>query len=220
MKIRNKWELLLIPVLAFAVYFIYQAVQVGDLPPDPDAEYHQALLFIQQNKLNEAKGLLEEGKQKHPQEGKYDFQLGNIARKQNRIADALQLYQESIKSSPALVEAYNNIAGLQMQENMLSDALQTIDAGIKQDAAFKDLHFKKGQVLFVQASYAQAIEELLPLVGNAEYPEAARFAGLSLAKVNRPAEALPLLKEYLSKAKPDAPGLADIQVMIKQMESK
>ena len=214
----NKLALLLLPLILIAGFLIYWFTKPAEVQLDADARYNQALALIQQNRLDEAKKLLEQGKADKPQEGKYDFQLGNIARKQNHADEAYKLYEAAAAKTPSLVEAYNNMAALKMTENKLDEALLAIENGLKQQPEFKDLQFKKGQILYVNGEYTQAEVVLKPLYGDPQYLEAARFLGLALLKQNRNEDALVYLKEYISKVPADSSGKAEIEKVIRDLE--
>ncbi|CAG7656048.1 tetratricopeptide repeat protein [Paenibacillus allorhizosphaerae] len=214
----NKLALLLLPLVLIAGFLIYWFTTPTEVQPDADSRYNQALAFIQQNRLDEAKILLESGIADKPQEGKYDFQLGNIARKQNHADEAYKLYEAAAAKTPQLVEAYNNMAALKMVDNKLDEALTVIESGLKQQPDFKDLQFKKGQILYIKGDYVQAETVLKSLLGDLQYVEAARFLGLSLLKQNRTEEALVYLKEYINKSPADSKGKEEIQKIINDLE--
>ncbi|MFK7695240.1 tetratricopeptide repeat protein [Paenibacillus sp. HJGM_3] len=215
----NKLALLLIPVLLAAGIWSYYAIRVPELPEDAGSCYAKSLRWMEQNDTAKAKQELERCKTDYPEDGKFDFQLGNIARKQNQMGQALSHYEEAVRKSPQLAEAYNNIAAIHMLENKIDEAKNAIDEGLKHMPEYKDLKFKKGQIHFIKQEYPQAITLLEPLLNDPEFVEAYRFVGIAQLKLNRREEALANLQQYVQKAAPGSPGLADAEKMVDELTS-
>ncbi|WP_248930335.1 tetratricopeptide repeat protein [Paenibacillus hamazuiensis] len=216
----NKLVLLLIPVLLIAGIWVYYSTRVPDVPQDADSCYSQSLALIQANKNDEAKKQVEGCIGKFPQDGRFDFQLGNIARKQNQMGQALAYYEAALKKSPQLPEVYNNIAAVKMLENKLDEALSVINEGLKQNPDYKDLKFKKGQILYVKQDYAQVIPLLESIANDPEYVEAYRFMGLAQFKQNQKEAAQASLTAYLQKAPQSSQGVPEAQKVLNQIQGK
>ncbi|WP_079914298.1 lipopolysaccharide assembly protein LapB [Paenibacillus sp. 32352] len=217
---QNKLALILIPILVIAAaWFIYPTLTKPNEPVHADAQdYAEALSLIQQGKLDAARKKLETGMSKEPAEGKYDFALGNIDRLQSNMDQALVHYAKAVQKTPQLKEAYNNMTAVYMLQQKNDDALTTVNDGLKQDPKDKELLFKKGQLLYLKANYAQAIEVLQPLVHDAEYVEANRFIALSYVKQNERAQALQALKAYLQKSPQGSQGRTELEQLLADLE--
>jgi len=213
---------IIIVVLVAAGWYVYPLLfpDYADHTQVKANEYEQALRLMKEGKPEDARKLLEQGLAKEPEEGKYHFVLGNIARQQNNMDEALSQYDETIQKSPNIIEAYNNKTAVLMLYNKMDEALTTAEAGLKQDPGFKDLQFKKGQLLYVKKEFAQALAVLQPLSSEPEYVEAFRFAGLSLAQQQQYVAAVEQLKLYLQKTPQDTKGRTDIEKMIADIETR
>ncbi|WP_284643361.1 tetratricopeptide repeat protein [Paenibacillus silviterrae] len=213
----NKLLLLLTPLLLIAGFLIYRAVAIPDLEPTTDY-YSQGQALIRQGKITEAKQVLSLGKEKYPVDGRYDFALGNIYRQEKDMKNALLYYDQAIKKTPSLPEAYNNIAAIFMLDNRLDEALNTINDGLAKQPDFKDLQFKKGQILFMKGTYSDAIQVLQPLTAVPEYVDAYRFIGLSYVKDGKREQAAEALQLYLQKVQATTQGSQEIEKLLQELK--
>ncbi|WP_028551050.1 tetratricopeptide repeat protein [Paenibacillus sp. UNC451MF] len=217
---QNKLALILLPILLIvAAWFIYPSI----IKPAKTAvangqEYIDAMTLIQQGKLDAARKKLEAGLAKEPGEGKYDFAMGNIERLQSNQDNALAYYLKAVQKSPHLKEAYNNITGIYMLQQKYDDALTAINNGLGQDPKYKELLFKKGQLLYLKGDNAQAIEVLQPLINDAEYVEAYRFIALAYVKQNNRQQAAQALKTYLQKTPQESKGREELENLLADLE--
>ncbi|TDF93453.1 tetratricopeptide repeat protein [Paenibacillus piri] len=219
----NKWVLALIAIMLIAAgWYVYPSLFTDKQAVGTQAksqEYEQALQLFKDGKPDQAKTLLEQGIASEPGEGKYHFALGNIARQQNKMDEALKQYEQAVQKSPRLVEAYNNLTAVLMIQNKMDDALKTAEAGLSQEPAFKDLLFKKGQLLYVKKEYGQAVSILQPLTSDKAYAEAYRFIGLSLVQEQKLEAAVQQFKLYLQQLPESAPGRTEIEKMTAELET-
>jgi tetratricopeptide (TPR) repeat protein len=215
----NKWVIGLIgAILIAAGWYLYPILFAKQ--EIVGSEYEQAARLIREGKLEEAKPLLVKGIAKEPAEGKYHFALGNIARQQNKMDEAMLQYDQSIVKTPKIIEAYNNKAGLLILQNKADDALAVIESGLQQNSAFKDLLFKKGQLLYIKKDFAQAIAVLQPLTGDPEYVESYRFIGLCLREQQQIDQAVEQLKQYLQKTPSTTRGREEVEKLVAAMQSQ
>lgn len=217
---QNKLALILLPILLIvAAWFIYPSIiKPGETAAANGQEYIDAMTLIQQGKLDAARKKLEAGLAKEPGEGKYDFAMGNIERLQSNQDKALDNYQKAVQKSPHLKEAYNNITAIYMLQQKYDDALMAANNGLKQDSMFKDLLFKKGQLLYLKSDYSQAIDILKPLIDDRDYIEAYRFLALSYLKQNDRQQALQALKVYLQKTPQGSQGRTELEKLLADLE--
>ncbi|WP_165452766.1 tetratricopeptide repeat protein [Paenibacillus thalictri] len=215
----NKVAFILIPILLIAAIAVYFTMKVPDEVETASSCYSQATAAVQSQKWEDAKKQLNQCKLKYQGDGKFDFQLGNVARMQNQMDQALTYYLSALGTSPQLIEAYNNAAAIKMLQNKLDDAMSIIEDGLKQKPDYKDLNFKKGQLLYLKQQYTQVVPLLEPLVGDPEYFEAYRFLGLSQYKLGQKPQALNSLAEYLQKASPTTQGLQEIERIVAELKS-
>jgi tetratricopeptide (TPR) repeat protein len=213
----KKLLLLLVPVLILAGWFIYRSAMIPGVNISKD-NYSLAMELITKGKLDEAVQLLEQGKASNPTQGRYDFALGNIARLKNDPSQALVRYQEAIQKSPELPEPYNNAAGILMMQNKLDEALTIVETGLQHKADFKDLLFKKGQLLYLKDRFKEAAEALRPLTADTAYVEAYRFLGLAEMKAGERVKALEALQAYLEKTPGNTQGRSELEKIVNDLK--
>lgn len=183
-------------------------------------KYREALNLYEKGDLDEAKSLLEECISQEPNNGAYDFYIGNVYRKKNDLANALTSYENAIKKSPELLEAYNNITAIQMYNNNFDQALETANKGLAQKPDYAELKFKKAQILYVKKQFNDALPLLTELSKDPVYFEAQRFLGLSYIQLNNKPKALEHLKIYLQQAPEGIPAKEKVKQIVGELEKK
>lgn len=181
-------------------------------------KFEQGVNLYNQEKLDEALKVFQECMTQDPSNGQYEYYIGNIMRKKNDVQNALVHYQNAVKKSPDLVEAYNNSAAIQMATQNLDQALETINTGLSKKPDFKDLQFKKAQILYVKQQYKDSIALLIPLAQDPAYFEANRFLGLSYTDLGEKAKALEHFTTYLKQAPEGVPFKESVQQIVAELE--
>lgn len=222
MNYRKSRILLLFVTICILLAACNQSEQTGEVDQSTTAaeKYLQAVGLYQEGKLDEAKVLLEESIKQEPDNGIYDFYLGNVYRRQKDIEKALENYQNAVKKTPEMVEAYNNIAAIQMNSQKYDEALETVNKGLAQQADDTELKFKKAQILFVKKQHQESIALLNDLAKQPSYFEAHRFLGLNYAQLNDKAKALEHLKVYLQLAPEGVQFKENVKKIVAELEKK
>ncbi|MED1916034.1 tetratricopeptide repeat protein [Bacillus thuringiensis] len=181
-------------------------------------KFEQGVNLYNQEKLDEALKVFQECMTQDPSNGQYEYYIGNIMRKRNDLQNALVHYQNAMKKSPDLVEAYNNSAAIQMATQNFDQALETINTGLSKQPDFKDLQFKKAQILYVKQQYKDSIALLIPLAQEPAYFEANRFLGLSYTDLGEKVKALEHFNAYLKQAPEGVPFKESVQQIVAELE--
>lgn len=183
-------------------------------------QYLEAIKLYEADKLDEARKLFEEGMKQDSANGMYDYYIGNILRKQKDYQNAMTHYQSAIKKSPNIIEAYNNLVALQMAAQDFETALETANSGLNQQNDFKDLKFKKAQILYVMKQFEESNTILMELTQDELYYDAHRFLGLNYINLNDVEKAKEHLNKYLELAPDGIEAKEKVKEVLTQLENK
>ncbi|WJQ81149.1 tetratricopeptide repeat protein [Brevibacillus brevis] len=195
-----------------------QSGQKGTVSNEVAKKFEQGVSLYNQEKLDEALNVFQECITQDPASGQYEYYIGNIMRKKKDLQNALVNYQNAIKKSPDLIEAYNNSAAILMATQNYDQALQTVNDGLSKQPDFKDLQFKKAQLLYVQQQFKDSIALLAPLAQDPAYFEANRFLGLSYNNLGDKAKALEHFNAYLKLAPEGVPFKETVKQIVAELE--
>ncbi|MFZ5968859.1 MAG: tetratricopeptide repeat protein [Bacillota bacterium] len=183
-----------------------------------DKQYAEALVLFEQGELEKASQLLQQCIDQSPDNGKYDFALGNIFRTRKDNEKALAHYLSATEKSPQIKEGYNNISAIYMLEGKYDEALAVIEDGLKKFPSFSDLIFKKAQLIYFKGEYEETIKQMQKIVTDSQYIEAYRFIGLSYLKLGDKVKALENLEIYLEKTPDDIKGKQEIHRIVAELK--
>lgn len=181
-------------------------------------DYQKIIGMIEEGSLNEAKVELDKLIKSNPNNYKYYFSYGSIFIKERDYKNALLKFNKVIELDNSVIQAYNNIIGIHMLNKEYDKALPVLDKALEVEPENKDLKFKKGQILFVQAKYEESIKLLSELKEDQNYFEAYRFIGLSNIALKNNKEAIVNLELYLKKAPDGIPVKDAIKEMLKDLK--
>ncbi|WP_139491124.1 tetratricopeptide repeat protein [Brevibacillus dissolubilis] len=181
-----------------------------------EEQFIQAVALLDQGKFTEAKPILESSMKKDPENGRYDYFLGNGYRRENDLENAQKHYLAAIEKSPEIIEAYNNAVGIYMYKEDLDKAFELADKGLAVQSDFLELVMKKGQILYLKTKYEETITTLTPIATNPNYFDAERIIGLSYLQLKKKKEAVEHLNNYLSLAPDGLKAKEEIKAFLQQ----
>lgn len=147
-------------------------------------------------------------------EGRIAMGMGNYQR-------ADQIYQQLLDEDPYASSYWNQLASAQFLQNDVKASIQSSEYAIAINPNDDEALLNKGNGLYTLGNYTQALkyfQRFLQLVPDSDSGEL--LTGITLARLNRPQEALIHMLKAKELAGQESPNLKEIYVQIAFMNSK
>ena len=198
------------------------------LASSPAEGIRQALAAGQ---LEQAAKLVQQEKQRLPQDAELRFLEGVVQAQQGQTDKAIETFRKLVESHPGIVEAHNNLGVLYASKGRLEEARKALEAGMLTHGSYAALHRNLADVQsqLVKQTYAKALQvdskartavAQLSLLGSMQAPRASSAASESLpaatavasrqtasgtAPVTAAAPSAPVTPAVVASAAPAAP---------------
>lgn len=158
------------------------------LASSPAEGIRQALAAGQ---LEQAAKLVQQEKQRLPQDAELRFLEGVVQAQQGQTDKAIETFRKLVESHPGIVEAHNNLGVLYASKGRLEEARKALEAGMLTHGSYAALHRNLADVQsqLVKQTYAKALQvdskartavAQLSLLGSMQAPRASSAASESL----------------------------------------
>ena len=134
------------------------AQQPQKQPSSPSStEFRDVEVLLQQNKLAEARALVEEDLKQHPSSVEGRNLLGIIAANQQDDATALAAFNQALRLDPKSTRTLNNLGNVYVAEKKLDLAERQFRTVLRLDPANRDANYNLGVLLLSKGEAQQAI---------------------------------------------------------------
>ncbi len=121
------------------------------------AQWAYALALIRNNRLPEARRLLDAALAARPQERLFEDLLGTLLTAQSQLPQAEQAFRRSIALHPVSSVAYISLSGLLSRQGHLDEALSVLQQGLRV-RPHHDLYTNLGVALFYRGRFEEAVQ--------------------------------------------------------------
>jgi tetratricopeptide (TPR) repeat protein len=145
-----------------AVEHYRQAIPTDSAEPWND----YGLCLARLGKMEEAIGILREGRSRHPQDATICVTLGRVLANQQNFEEAISLFSEALKTAPQNADAHASLGPLLAMRGDVKLAIDHLTKAINQKPEDPIAHFNLGRALATQGNTSEAarhFEEALRL---------------------------------------------------------
>lgn len=176
-----------------------------DDPSSSEAQYGLGSVYLQQQKLTEARASFELAvklQANYPGTLSRAWNnLGIVAVREGKTPEAIQNFEQSLKIDPRYNVALNNLGNAYRQAKQWDEARNAFQRALALDQADPEANYGLGMVFAQQGDSDRAYELLQKaLAARPVYPEALNNLGILYIRTKRPAEAEATLKECIRVA--------------------
>lgn len=141
--------------LAQAVQLVSRAVAIN--PLDPVAHCSLGKIYLEMNRIEEAKACFAEALTLKPDYAEAHYKLGNAARIQGELDEALACYQRAKSFNPDYAEAHNNEGVVYQERSQWNEAIASYRRALLINPKLVDAHYNLGLSLFFQGDSSDAL---------------------------------------------------------------
>jgi len=148
---------LLAAVLLIVSLFSAAAIGAQARHPETSQDFQQIESLMQQNRMEEAKGLAREVLQRDPKSVEAYNLLGMILGQQQDSAGAVASFQKALQLDPGSVKTHNNLGSFLLMEKQVDQAEKEFRTVFRLDPANRDANYNLGILLMIKGDSAGAI---------------------------------------------------------------
>lgn len=183
--------------LAQAVELSSRAVAIN--PVDAVAHCSLGKIYLEMNRIEEAKACFEEALTLKPDYAEVHYKLGNALRIQGKLDEALACYQRAKSFNPDYAEAHNNEGIVYEEKRQWNEAIASYRAALAIDPNLADVHYNLGLLLMAQDNLAEALACFQKAISlNREFSEAHNAEGRVHRQMGRNDDAVAALRRAVS----------------------
>ena len=140
---------------AQAAELIARAVAIN--PSDPIAHCSLGKIYLEMDRIEEAKACFEEALMLKPDYAEAHYKLGNAVRIQGKLDEALACYETAISLNPNYAEAHSNEGVVYEARGDRNEAIASYRRALSIDPKLANAHYNIGRLLVAQGDSAEAL---------------------------------------------------------------
>ena len=180
---------------------------------------NQALIALQEGKLEEAEHLYRSILNEQPEHIDANNNLGIILQNFGKLEEAKEYYKKAIKINPKHPNAHNNLGGLHIDLEEFKEAEKYFRKALELNPHYVEAHYNLGIVLYKLSKFEESILSYKKAIElKPDYIDALNNLGLTLQKLDRLDDAELNYRKVLNFKGNHTDALYNLDILLREKE--
>ena len=182
--------------------------------------FNQALIALQEGKLEEAESLYRSILKDQPEHLDANNNIGIILQNTGKIEEAKEYYKKAIEIKPDFPAAHNNLGGIHIDLGEFKEAEKYFRKALELNPNYEEAYFNLGIVLYKFGKFEEAILSYKNAIElKPDYIDALNNLGLTLQKLGRLDDAELSYRKVLNFKGNHADALYNLDILLREKEA-